>query len=682
MEELGRCPLTERRRFNSGERVALYLTAKGKCSLCGIKLTATWEPDHVEPYSKGGATDVVNGQALCRPCNRRKGNSVDNFPEIKLPEGFIPFDWQDQAMRKWEQYIKSDDPTLFLAAVTPGAGKTNWALMVASLAFKKGWIDRLVVVVPTGGLTEQWADEAAKFGINIDPDWKNAFGEEHEENDKEWHGIAITYHSLTSEPTLHRTMCTNRQTMVILDEVHHCGDNKSWGKKTREAFEPAVIRIGLSGTPFRKKGSIPWVEYDKDGISEAHYTYSHGEAIADGVNIPVAFPTQDGFTEWSEDGKVFSAWLSDDTATLKQQARRRNVAIDPELDWIASVIQDADEKITEARASGDPTAALIIFCKDQKSAKDLADKYTNITGYDAVLVTSDVHKAREKIDSFRDGTQRCIICVEMVSEGVDIPRLRAAIYATNKRESLGFLQKVGRVIRPNRDLPADVLQLAYFYIPKEADLIAKAESIMDMRDHILEEDDDIITCPGPDDEEDDYQPSGWDALSATGEVGGLVYDGEKIRQECYARAQGMRQEDDSLARAVTDGQVALVLERLATEGRLPEMPVPESQAKEPTTPNGSGTSNGNTKAKFRRKRDVTTYLDVETKGLTTDRLIRALNGDKVSREEWGRLFQDEIRNLRYELGDEVGAWGDSRTEDQKSQQLELVKKWRKRERNG
>ena len=30
--------------------------------------------DHRDPWTRGGVTDVINGQALCPTCNRRKGD--------------------------------------------------------------------------------------------------------------------------------------------------------------------------------------------------------------------------------------------------------------------------------------------------------------------------------------------------------------------------------------------------------------------------------------------------------------------------------------------------------------------------------------------------------------------------------------------------------------------------------
>lgn len=66
-----------RRAFNRIERTAIYVGANGKCAMCGAELGPDWEADHFIPFTQGGETDVANGQALCRACNRRKGSTYD-----------------------------------------------------------------------------------------------------------------------------------------------------------------------------------------------------------------------------------------------------------------------------------------------------------------------------------------------------------------------------------------------------------------------------------------------------------------------------------------------------------------------------------------------------------------------------------------------------------------------------
>lgn len=67
----------QRRMFNRNERIAILERANFKCVECFIDLTLeTMHADHIHPYSRGGLTDIENGQALCAGCNMRKGNKI------------------------------------------------------------------------------------------------------------------------------------------------------------------------------------------------------------------------------------------------------------------------------------------------------------------------------------------------------------------------------------------------------------------------------------------------------------------------------------------------------------------------------------------------------------------------------------------------------------------------------
>jgi 5-methylcytosine-specific restriction endonuclease McrA len=63
------------RRFNRRQHIVLYLASDGYCEMCGKELKPSWHADHIEPWSRGGSTDVVNGQALCPTCNLKKGDT-------------------------------------------------------------------------------------------------------------------------------------------------------------------------------------------------------------------------------------------------------------------------------------------------------------------------------------------------------------------------------------------------------------------------------------------------------------------------------------------------------------------------------------------------------------------------------------------------------------------------------
>ena len=138
-------------------------------------------------------------------------------------------------------------PQDFLAVATPGAGKTTFALRVASMLIERGLVNRVTIVAPTDHLKRQWADAAARVGIAIDPNFKNSDGQ----HGRGFIGVAVTYAQVASKPMLHRAKTEAARTLVILDEIHHGGEALSWGDGLREAFDPAVRRLSLTGTPFR-----------------------------------------------------------------------------------------------------------------------------------------------------------------------------------------------------------------------------------------------------------------------------------------------------------------------------------------------------------------------------------------------------------------------------------------------
>jgi hypothetical protein len=67
-----------------------------------------------------------------------------------------------------------------------------------------------------------------------------------------------------------------------------------------------------------------------------------------------------------------------------------------------------------------------------------------------------------------------IVAVNMVSEGVDIRRLRAVVYLTNKLTLLSFRQIVGRVVRSD---PANVDDHGRVYMPADPSLVEMATTI-------------------------------------------------------------------------------------------------------------------------------------------------------------------------------------------------------------
>ena len=73
--EWGIIKLDPQRDFNKKQRQEIFAKNDYKCVKCGAE--ERLEADHIEPWEKGGRTDVSNGQTLCKPCNGSKSNNYE-----------------------------------------------------------------------------------------------------------------------------------------------------------------------------------------------------------------------------------------------------------------------------------------------------------------------------------------------------------------------------------------------------------------------------------------------------------------------------------------------------------------------------------------------------------------------------------------------------------------------------
>ncbi|WP_134773745.1 DEAD/DEAH box helicase [Ornithinimicrobium flavum] len=440
--------------------------------------------------------------------------------------------WQAAAL---ERYL-AERPRDFLAVATPGAGKTTFALRVATELLDRGEVQRITVVAPTEHLKVQWAEAAAKVGIRIDPRFANAQGR----HGRDYDGIAVTYAGVASKPLLHRARTEAARTLVILDEIHHGGDALSWGEAIREAFEPAQRRLSLTGTPFRSDTvAIPFVRYEMDGEgilrSSADYTYGYADALRDGVVRPVLFLSYGGTMRWrTKVGDELEARLGEPlTKDVTKQAWR--TALDPAGEWVPSVLRAADKRLTEVRRHVEDAGGLVI-ASDQRSARAYARQLHEITGERPTVVLSDDAGASAKIEEYAEDTSRWMVAVRMVSEGVDVPRLCVGVYATSTSTPLFFAQAVGRFVRARRRG-----ETASIFLPNVSLLLAHAGSMEAERDHALSkkatgddeellwsEEDGLLAAANATDSASDELEGSFEALHSAAEFDHVLFDAEQF----------------------------------------------------------------------------------------------------------------------------------------------------------
>lgn len=483
--------------------------------------------------------------------------------------------WQREALQKF----LATKPRDFLAVATPGAGKTTFALRVATELTRDRSVERVFVVVPTEHLKVQWAEAASRVGLSLDPKFKNT-----DAINPSYDGVVVTYAQVGMHPFKHNALTSNKRTLVILDEIHHAGDAKSWGDGIREAYRNAEHRLALTGTPFRSDDSpIPFVHYEEDGeghlVSRSDHAYGYGDALADGVVRPVVFLAYSGEARWRDSaGEEYAARLGE-PLNPEQQARAWKTALDPKGEWIPAVLQAAHTRLQQLRRNM-PDAGGLVIATDKTTARAYAKILRTLSSTPVIVVLSDEVGASERIAEFSASRDEWMVAVRMVSEGVDVPRLAVGVYATSASTPLFFAQAIGRFVRSR--MPGETASVFLPSVPVLLDLAAKLET---SRDHVLGKphrekdgwDDELLQQANREENEPDEAPR-YESLGADAELDSLIYDGSTYGTATFA---GSDEEADYLGLpGLLDAEQMKALLRKRQEEQLDARDAEAKRAKE------------------------------------------------------------------------------------------------------
>ena len=206
-----------------------------------------------------------------------------------------------------------------------GSGKTFFASYFADKHLSESRFTKVLIVSPNTSVKRDWSDTFEEFERFINYDYKtssSSFSDIRVRNpisNDNIIGISITYHFLANnQEVLYEEV--NDKTLIIADEIHHCGDNKSWGDALSLVGEKAGFVLCLTGTPFREDDNrIPFVTYHKDSSDGTYslvcdYNYTYKDSVVDDICCPVIFRSHEisadkttmdgGFKVYSSDKKM------------------------------------------------------------------------------------------------------------------------------------------------------------------------------------------------------------------------------------------------------------------------------------------------------------------------------------------------------------------------------------------
>lgn len=378
-------------------------------------------------------------------------------------------DWQQAARTKALDYFMSSNGNRhFVVNAAPGAGKTKLACVIAADLIASSAITRVVVIAPRRTVVDQWAREFEKIT------GRHMLKITRADGFPMGHDTCATWAAVKGLQDIFQALCAEDRVLVICDEHHHAAIKAAWGSSADSAFRQAEFALILTGTPIRSDGAQSvWLDLDAVGAlshpEDGMYCLSYGEAVELGYCRPATFHRHRGkFTvdlgngeqaEVSSDGPPVLPPHTEVDAVLRRIVDFERLARIPQFEadlstprldgFQGTMIAAASAKLDEARLEM-PDAGGLVIAHDIGMADYFARLIKRLEGQEAVLVHSGLPNADRRIDAFRaSSSHRWLVAVGMVSEGVDIQRLRVLVYLPAAMTELAFRQAIGRVVRNN-----------------------------------------------------------------------------------------------------------------------------------------------------------------------------------------------------------------------------------------
>lgn len=407
-------------------------------------------------------------------------------------------------LRRWQvdgrelvQGLRARGSDRALVAACPGSGKTVFAVSLFHDDLAARLIDLVIIVCPSRALKRQWQHACKRFGLKAQTGIDNgtledraARGMELFDPDRPIH--IVTYAQVCSFPDLFATQCAKYKVFVVFDEIHHADDQAEYGQALLSGFEDAVFKLSLSGTPATTRGSrLAFCscrsEITPDGravnVTNIDYGYSYGAALkvtgtSDDPYVvrPVTFMRWNGHARWRFQD-VASKQINERVFDGSRKSDPLTPLLDPELPSLKKMIQAALAELENVRRH-QKNAGMLITTQDAEHADQVIGLLHTLGVRDVIRVVHDTPGAQDKIEAFDRGKDRVLVAIKMISEGVDIVRLRVGVYASNVLTWLFFMQFVGRFIRWDGSLGAG--QSACVFIPEHITLIEYAKRIEEM----------------------------------------------------------------------------------------------------------------------------------------------------------------------------------------------------------
>ena len=355
-----------------------------------------------------------------------------------------------------------------------GTGKTYTAISSLKTIQEKNSEMLVVIACPTKDLVSQWYRELKKWDFDAITtlkgrvDWRPMLTKivnNYNLDIKIGTTVVVTtYATFAKDEFINIIKKNSKESLLIADEVHMAGAT-NFSKGLLEQYK---FRLGLSATPqryFDEEGTEFLINYFKPVIDcrNCHegstiFKMDIDNAIENKILVPYYYYpyyvdlTEDELTQY----KIITQKLSPELHKKPHEQNKELLAI--LLNKRANIIKNAENKIDVFRKIIDENKKLkytLIYCAPSKtdhqtSQTNQVQDILNRIPIPNRIIKSDLTdlKQREQIlEQIQEGILDCVIAINILDEGVDIPPLQTAIFLASTGNPKQFVQRRGRILR-------------------------------------------------------------------------------------------------------------------------------------------------------------------------------------------------------------------------------------------
>lgn len=386
---------------------------------------------------------------------RALSDSRMNAPALK----FEPRPWQREALSAWQEAGQRG-----VAKVVTGGGKTVFAELCMSRVLEAQSNARIVVLVPTLFLLDQWVLSLEdEFGV--DPAEVALWSGGKKPSAPRPFNVAV----INTARRLIGQLAGDTPTMLVVDEVHRAASAEN-AKALAGNF---IATLGLSATPERQFDDL-FAEVIEPRIGPIIFDYD------------IVAATRDGILSDFEAVNVEFKLLPDEAEAYedftKRIARRRAMA-GAEDDEILEILLRKRARVSAMASMRVPLAIrlceqhkgarCLIFHEDIRAAQAICRNLI-ARNHAATMYHSKIGgpRRRDNLRMFKKGIFDVLVCCRALDEGLNIPEVEIAIIASSTSSVRQRIQRLGRVLRPHADKEKATIY-TLFATPAEKDRLSE-----------------------------------------------------------------------------------------------------------------------------------------------------------------------------------------------------------------